>query len=134
MDNTKNNLEVPEEPTPSEIANACQGILDPETCEAIAEETTTEEALGLTFTALENACETAKAETLELAKKLKIKMSPNIHFIYNTKNDVINGMKLFDISTKTTEQQELANLIKLIRKIEDPEKFLINKGILEPCT
>lgn len=53
------NMKIPEEtestkeePTPQEIADACRDVLDGDTCDEIAKEPTTENALGLAFTAL----------------------------------------------------------------------------------
>ncbi len=48
---------VQEEPTIQELVDACRGVLDEETCDEIAEQENFEDALGLAFTALEEAGE-----------------------------------------------------------------------------
>jgi len=42
-----------EEPTPQEVADACRDVLDQDTCDAIAEEPTVDDAEQLAITALE---------------------------------------------------------------------------------
>jgi len=44
-----------EPPSPQEIADACKEVLNPETCAAIADQENTEDALGIAFTALDEA-------------------------------------------------------------------------------
>lgn len=48
---------VKEGPTPQEIADACREALDENICDAIAEEPTIEDALGLAFSTLTEAGE-----------------------------------------------------------------------------
>ena len=46
-----------EDPTVAEIADACRAVLDQGTCDEIAAQKNTEDALGLAFTALTEAGE-----------------------------------------------------------------------------
>lgn len=49
------NERLGEEPTPAEIGAACRHVLDGESCDEIAGQEDSETALGLAFTALEEA-------------------------------------------------------------------------------
>ncbi len=53
----ENSETLDEEPTIIEIADSCRDILDSETCDEIAAQESTEDALGLAFTALIEAGE-----------------------------------------------------------------------------